>query len=132
MTPFRRLAAWRRAHALALHVHALTERSGFSRQGALVEQMRRAAIDIPSHIARGSAYSSGTAFAQGLELALAAARELDANARLARDLQIVSATDYTRLDARVDEVCRILVVLRRTVLEDGRVPAAKKKDKGEA
>lgn len=117
MLPFRRLAAWRRAHALALHVHEVTESLGTRRHWSLVAQMRRAAVSIAANIAEGSGRASEAEFAHFLAIALASARELDYHALLAKDLALVTPSDYARLEARVDEVCRILVVLRRKVVE---------------
>ncbi|HEX7123848.1 MAG TPA: four helix bundle protein [Gemmatimonadaceae bacterium] len=116
MTAFRRLAAWRRSHALAVHVHDITGRSAFADQPALALELRRAAIEIPGHVAEGSGYAGGSGFAQSLELALCVARRLHSHAVLARDLRTLTTSEFARLDARVDEVCRILVGLRRTVL----------------
>ena len=119
MYPFRRLVAWRRAHALALFVHQVTERFDSRRYVSLVNQMRRAALSIPANIAEGSGRASETQFARFLEIALASARELDYHALLTKDLGLLAPSDYARLEARVDEVCRILVVLHRKVARHG-------------
>ena len=115
MFPFRRLAAWRRAHALALQVHQVTERTtGYQ---SLVNQMRRASSSVAANIAEGSGQVNAAQFARYLTIALGSARELDYHLLLARDLGLYSSSDYARLDARVDEVCRVLVVLRLRVLQ---------------
>lgn len=124
MTAFRRLAAWRRAHALAVYVHDITGHSGFADQPALALELRRASIELPGHVAEGSGYSVGGGFAQSLELALCVARRLHSHAVLARDLRTLTTSEFARLDARVDEVCRILVGLRRTVLAQPPRPVA--------
>jgi len=117
MFPFRRLAAWRRAHALALHVHQVTERTTQGRYVSLVNQMRRASSSVAANIAEGSGQVTAAQFARYLTIALGSARELDYHLLLAHDLGLYSSSDYARLDARVDEVCRVLVVLRLRVLE---------------
>lgn len=119
MFPFRRLAAWRRAHALALAVHEATERLGRGRHPALIDQMRRASVSIAANIAEGSGQVTSVQFGRYLTIALGSARELDYHLLLAHDLKVFPSADYARLDARVDEVCRVLVVLRRRVLEGG-------------
>ena len=117
--PFRRLAAWRRAHALALQVHEVTERTTRGRYQPLVNQMRRASASVAANIAEGSGQVTAAQFARYLTIALGSARELDYHLLLAHDLGLYSSSDYARLDARVDEVCRVLVALRHRVLENG-------------
>ena len=117
MFPFRRLVAWRRAHALVLHVHEVVERVSRGRYLSLIDQMCRCSMSIAANIAEGSGQVSGMQFARYLTIALGSARELDYHVLLARDLGVFSSSDYARLDARVDEVCRVLVVLRRRVVE---------------
>ena len=119
MFPFRRLAAWRRAHALALQVHEVTERTARGRYQSLVNQMRRASASVAANIAEGSGQVTPAQFARYLTIALGSARELDYHLLLAYDLGLYPSSDYARLDARVDEVCRVLVVLRLRVLENG-------------
>jgi four helix bundle protein len=118
MFPFRRLAAWRRAHSLALQVHEVTERTARGRYSSLVHQMRRASTSVAANIAEGSGQVTSAQFGRYLTIALGSARELDYHLLLAHDLGLYPSSDYARLDARVDEVCRVLVVLRRRVLEN--------------
>lgn len=117
MYPFRRLAVWRRAHALAIHVLELTDLLRPGSHTSLIHQMRRAALSIAANIAEGCGRATDRQLAHFLEIALASARELDYHALLAHDLRVIGPADYARVEARVDEVCRMLVVLRRRVLE---------------
>jgi len=81
--------------------------------------MRRASSSIAANIAEGSGQVTAAQFARYLTIALGSARELDYHLLLAHDLGVYSSSDYARLDARVDEVCRVLVVLRMRVVQRG-------------
>lgn len=118
MYPFRKLSVWRRAHALALQVHEVTE-PAFRRRRywSLIDQMRRAAMSVASNIAEGSGQATSAQFARYLTIALGSARELDYHVLLARDLAVLTSSDYVRLDARVDQVSRMLTVFRNRVAE---------------
>jgi hypothetical protein len=59
--------------------------------------------------------STSAQFANFLQQALGSARELDYHLLLARDLELLSTTDHATLEARTDQVTRMLVALRRTV-----------------
>ncbi|MFI5232473.1 MAG: four helix bundle protein [Gemmatimonadales bacterium] len=58
MQNYRRLAVWRKAHAIALNIHRLTEDIPQRRCASLVSQLQRAALSIPANIAEGA--SRGT------------------------------------------------------------------------
>jgi len=117
MYPFRKLSVWRRAHALTLIIHEVTERSYRGRYVSLVNQMRRASMSIAANIAEGTGQVTAAQFARYLTIALGSARELDYHVLVARDLKILGSSDHARLEARVDQVCRMLAVLRLRVLE---------------
>ena len=44
---YRRLAVWRKAHAIALNLRALTERIPCQGNLGLIDQLRRASLSIP-------------------------------------------------------------------------------------
>jgi four helix bundle protein len=77
--------------------------------------MVRAAHSIPTNIAEGSGRASGRQFAQFLQIAIASARELDYFLQLAVDLGAISRSDHAKLEARTDEVTKMLVGLRKAV-----------------
>jgi four helix bundle protein len=81
--------------------------------------MRRASASVPANIAEGSGQVTAAQFARYLTISLGSARELDYHLLLAHDLGLFPSSDYARLDARVDEVCRVLVALRLKVLQNG-------------
>jgi four helix bundle protein len=124
MYPFRKLALWRRAHSLTICLHEITERSYGGRHASLINQMRRASMSIAANIAEGTGQVTAAQFARYLTIALGSARELDYHVLLARDLRLLGSSDYARLDARVDQVCRMLAALRQRILE-----SAKRKDR---
>lgn len=118
MYPFRKLAVWRRAHALALATHEVTERVYRGGYASLINQMRRASMSIPANIAEGSGQKTKPQFARYLTIALGSARELDYHALLAKDLGLLPLSDYARLEARIDQVCRMVAVLRIRVVQE--------------
>jgi four helix bundle protein len=115
MHPYRRLSVWRKSHELTLRIYGVVEPIR-RRYPSLAQQLVRAAHSIPSNLAEGSGRASGTQFAQFLQIALGSARELDYFLRLATDLGALPPNDHAMLEARTDEVTRMLVVLRRRVI----------------
>jgi four helix bundle protein len=118
MYPFRKLSVWRRAHELALQVHQMTEPAFRQRRyWSLIDQMRRASMSVAANIAEGSGQVTSAQFARYLTIALGSARELDYHVLLAHDLGVLTHSDFARLDARVDQVSRMLAVFRDRVAE---------------
>lgn len=118
MQPFKKLSVWRKAHELAIRVYAATGPLLSARQFALASQLRRSAQSIPANIAVGSGQTTSLEFVAFLQVAIAFARELDYHLLLARDLDLLGSSDHAALEARTDEVLKMLVALRRTA--DGR------------
>jgi hypothetical protein len=76
-------------------------------------------MSVAANIAEGSGQVSAAQFARYLAIALGSARELDYHVLVAKDLGLLPPSDYARLDARVDQVCNMLAVLRLRVLQQG-------------
>jgi four helix bundle protein len=81
----------------------------------LASQLLRSAQSIPANIAEGSDRSSAAQFANFLQIAIGSARELDYFLGLAKDLHLLDAKEHAILEARTDEVIRMLVGLRSRV-----------------
>jgi four helix bundle protein len=112
MDPFRRLSVWRKAHLLAVATCRMSAVVIAPQLAWLAARLCEVATDIPAGIAAGAAASSAAGFQHHLERALHRARELDYLFLLADDLGALARSDRARLEARADEVCRMLVVLR--------------------
>ena len=115
MQPYKKLAVWRKSHELTLRLYAATVPFHALGQHALASQLRRAAHSIPSSIAEGSGRSTSAQFANALQVAIGSARALDYHLLLTRDLGLLTASDHATLEARTDEIRKMLVALRRTV-----------------
>jgi four helix bundle protein len=53
MGNFKQLSVWLKAKNLAVHVYKLTDHGSINKDFGLRDQMRRAAVSIPSNIAEG-------------------------------------------------------------------------------
>ena len=115
MHPYRRLTVWQKAHNLALETHRCAERMTWRQFPGLADQLRRAAMSIPANIAEGCGRDTAPQFLHFLQIAIASAREVDYFLLLAADLEAITRVEHARLEARTDEVSRMLVGLRSSV-----------------
>ena len=117
VSDFRKLDVWRKGHALALQVHHVAGGIRGSRNVALRSQMVRAAMSIPTNIVEGSGQESRREFGRFLRYAANSATELEYHLMVARDIRVISLTDYTALAGRTVELRKMLSGLLKRVLE---------------
>ena len=120
MQNFRNLHVWQRAQSLAARVHLLTEPSSKSANGAWRSQLRRSVQSIGANVAEGAMRDSPKQFAHFLEIALGSAAETESHLDFAVRVGALAAADALPLLDEVGHLQRMLVVLRRRVLEGAR------------
>ena len=111
MRDFHKLAVWQKSHPLALAVYRHTQHFPTEERYGLTNQIRRAAISIPSNIAEGCGRSSDADFGRFLQIAFGSASELQYQLLLARDLGYLPESVYPTLNAQVIEVKKMLTAL---------------------
>lgn len=119
--PHKRLDAWRRAVDLVVAVYKVTEGFPSSERYALVDQMRRAAVSIPSNIAEGAARQTRKEFAQFLHMARGSLSELDTQMEIAVRLGYLELGPHEMINASVQSVDRLLNGLLRSLREGEKV-----------
>ena len=115
MQDFRGLKVWEKAHRLTLAVYRASHNFPREELFALTQQMRRSAMSVPTNIAEGCGRSSNADFARFLSIANGAAKELDYQLLLAKDLGYLAESDHRELAAMLDEVKRMLAGLIQSV-----------------
>jgi four helix bundle protein len=116
MQDYQRLHVWRKAHALVLNVRAATNR--FPRKGysSLKAQLTRAVESIAFNIVEGCGALTQPEFARFLDIAVKSTMEAEYQLRLARDYEVLAATDFDALSAQTVEIRRMACGLRKKVL----------------
>ena len=76
----------------------------FPQYSAIINQIQRSAISIPSNIAEGASRSSATEFARYLEIAIGSAYELETQIELSYYFQYLDEENYKKLISDVISV----------------------------
>jgi four helix bundle protein len=108
MQDYRRLKVWEKSHSFALDVHRVCGEFPRGDALAIVSQLRRASLSIPSNIAEGTAKGSDREFRRFLQVAMGSAMEADYQLLLARDADLLDRARYDDLSARAIEIRRML------------------------
>jgi four helix bundle protein len=115
MYDFRKLDVWRKAHDLTLATYKSLPVGIERRFPSLCGQLRRAAASVPANIVEGCGHSSRKEFARFLQLAMASAHEVHYHLILGRDLGMLPSANFARLEARTEEVKKMLTGLLKRV-----------------
>lgn len=92
MRNFRNYEIWKDSMSLAKDIYLHTK--SFPKNDAIVDQMRRSAISIPSNIAEGASRVSSKEFARYLEIALGSTFELETQIELSYIFKYLNENDY--------------------------------------
>lgn len=95
MRNFRNYDIWRDSISLVKNIYLFT--NNFPKNDAIINQMHRCAISIPSNIAEGASRFSSKEFARFLEIALGSAFELETQIELSHILQYIDNNIYDNI-----------------------------------
>jgi four helix bundle protein len=113
---FRQLLVWQRARDLAIDVCKATNASAFRRDWGFRDQMRRAAISIPSNIAEGNERGTDRDGNRFLYYARGSLAELSTQAEIASAIGLLDPSVASRYAVECDQLARMLAKLIRSRL----------------
>lgn len=114
------LDVWKAAVDLVQGVYELTARFPTEEKYGLTNQMRRAAVSIPSNIAEGAARVSRREFAHYLVVARGSLAELETQVRISVSLGLLSAAESRPINEAIERTFSLLSGLLRAI-SGGRV-----------
>ena len=107
---FRDLIAWQKGKELAKVVYSATRRMPEDERFGLTNQMRRAAVSIPSNIAEGHGRQSRLDYLKFLRTSRGSLAELMTQAEIARELEMMPFNQsVSDLLAEVDRILQGLI-----------------------
>ena len=129
MRPHRRLDVWNEAVGFVVDVYQATRSFPKTEQYALADQLKRAAVSIPSNIAEGAARQTRKEFVQFLYIvypvkyirrflfhrAGGSASEIDTQLEVARRLNYMDESEKARLDHKLDAIGKMLTGLIKSL-----------------
>jgi len=112
---YRELIAWQRAMDLVVEVYRLTRQFPREELYGLTNQVRRAAVSVPSNIAEGQGRGTGQAFVNHLRIANGSRQEVETQFLIAERLKYVTDDELLSLMDISCEVGRVIAGLARSV-----------------
>ncbi len=94
MKTLKDLEVWKKGITLVTDIYVLTKNFPKEEVYGLTNQLRRAAVSIPSNIAEGAARQSNKEFIHFLYIALGSFVELDTQLIIAQNLNYINEKDF--------------------------------------
>lgn len=105
---YRDLSAWKAAKALAVEVYRVVNVAAVRNDFALVDQLRRAAISVPSNIAEGAGRGTNQDALRFLYIARGSLCELRTQVEVMREAGLLDSRICESLLGRAEETGRLL------------------------
>ncbi|OGA47244.1 MAG: hypothetical protein A3F74_19075 [Betaproteobacteria bacterium RIFCSPLOWO2_12_FULL_62_58] len=119
--PHKKLDVWKLSMELSRRIYHLTAGNPGEGKFGLVPQMRRAAVSVPSNLAKGAARSSDNEFRNFLSIARSSLSELDTQLDLSQQLGFITVESRSEVDGLLTRVDKMLYALYQ--LKKGIVPS---------
>ncbi len=109
MMDIENLQIWKLGVKLAKDVYLLTERFPKREIYGLTDQIRRAAVSIPSNIAEGKGRSTAKDFVHFLNTARGSLYELKTQLYIAREIEYLTEEDFSSIHKQIENLSHKIV-----------------------
>jgi four helix bundle protein len=111
--PHKKLEVWKQSMTLVIEIYRTTEKFPSKEVYGLTNQIRRAAVSIPSNIAEGAARQTQKEFTNFLHIAQGSMSELDTQLELANRLGYLNDNSRNSLNEMMEQIDKMLTGLIR-------------------
>ncbi len=108
MNTFKDLNVYKQSLDLVTKIYSVTSNYPSTEIYGLANQIRRAAVSIPSNIAEGSSRAHPKETIQFLYVSLASANEIDTQLEISHRLNFISSQLHLEFQVRIDEICKMI------------------------
>ena len=115
MFNFEKLDVWHKGIAFADSIYTLTRAFPPDERFGLTNQMRRAAVSVPSNIAEGASRMSQADYGRFIEIGTGSLYEVVSQSYIARRQNFLSLDDFGLIYRSAEELSRMLSGLRRSL-----------------
>jgi len=108
---YQNLSVWQKAMDLAIMIYSLVRKLPKEELYSLSNQLRRAAVSIPSNIAEGNGRQTAGEFQQFLRIAKGSAAELETQLLICEKIGYLARTDINPAMELLTEISKMITVL---------------------
>lgn len=111
MGNFRELRVWQRAKDLAVYIYAITDIGKFGKDYGLRDQIRRAAVSIPSNVAEGDELGTNKQAVKFFYIAKGSTAEVLTQTIIAREIGYIDDTKCQQIEEECSAISGMLTRL---------------------
>ena len=113
---FRELKVWQKAMELTIEIYSIVNLLPPSETYVLSDQMRRAAISIPSNIAEGQGRDTMKEFNRFLSVARGSLRELSTQLEICERVHYMDQSQTSKASSLIEEIDKMLNALSKSLI----------------
>jgi four helix bundle protein len=116
MHNFKKLIVWQKSRNIVKDVYLLTKKYPKEEMFGLTQQIRRAAVSIPSNIAEGSGRGTTADVAHFLDIANGSACEVETQLYLSLDLEYISQTEFDDVNNKLQDIEKLICNFKKKLV----------------
>lgn len=105
---FRNLTVWQKSKDLAIYIYKLTNKGFFNKDFGLRDQIRRAAVSVPSNIAEGDERDTNKDSVRFLYIAKGSLAELLTQLEICKEIGYISVEEFSHVSEEYQIVAKML------------------------
>ncbi len=115
MLRFKDLEIWKKSRVFCSEIYAITSKFPETEKFGLTNQLRRAAVSIPSNIAESYSRKSNKDFSRFLQITLGSAYEIETQLLISFDLKFIDQTELNKLSKELESIIKMTSKFKSTL-----------------
>ena len=115
MHNYKKLNVWISSISLVKNIYNLTRKFPKEEMFVLTQQLRRAAISIPSNIAEGAGRNSNAQFKNFLQITIGSCFEVETQLIISKELEYISEEELETISKELDSIMKMNHNLQKTL-----------------
>ena len=115
MHNYKKLNVWISSISLVKNIYNLTRKFPKEEMFVLTQQLRRAAISIPSNIAEGAGRNSNAQFKNFLQISIGSCYEAETQLIISKELEYISEEELETISKELDSIMKMNHNLQKTL-----------------
>ena len=115
MHNYKKLNVWVSSISLVKNIYKLTRKFPKEEMFVLTQQLRRAAISIPSNIAEGAGRNSNAQFKNFLQISIGSCYEAETQLIISKELEYISEEELDTISKELDSIMKMNHNLQKTL-----------------
>ena len=115
MHNYKKLNVWISSISLVKNIYNLTRKFPKEEMFVLTQQLRRAAISIPSNIAEGAGRNSNAQFKNFLQISIGSCFEVETQLIISKELEYITEEELETISKELDSIMKMNHNLQKTL-----------------